>query len=64
MINMFQNNPQNVQTPFPGILGGWREDLQGKLRRDSLILDKDVFVTTNYGQVQGFKVHFENIHHI
>lgn len=51
-----QNNPQNVQTPFPGVLGGWREDLQGKQRRDSLILDRDIFVTTNYGQVQGFKV--------
>ncbi|XP_058446589.1 acetylcholinesterase isoform X1 [Malaya genurostris] len=50
-------NPNNVQTPFPGVLGGWREDLQGKLRRDSLQLDRDVFVTTNYGQVQGFKVH-------
>lgn len=45
-----------MQTPFPGILGGWREDLQGKQRRDSLLLDRDVFVTTNYGQVQGFKV--------
>lgn len=43
-------------TPFPGVLGGWREDLQGKRRRDSLLLDKDVFVTTNFGQVQGFKV--------
>ncbi|XP_055594157.1 acetylcholinesterase isoform X2 [Uranotaenia lowii] len=51
------NNPNNVQTPFPGVLGGWREDLQGKLRRDSLQLERDVFVTTNYGQVQGFKVH-------
>ncbi|XP_037047980.1 cholinesterase isoform X2 [Bradysia coprophila] len=50
------NNPQNVQTPFPGVLGGWRPDLQGKQRRDSLILDRDIFVTTNYGQVQGFKV--------
>lgn len=45
-----------MQTPFPGILGGWREDLQGNQRRDSLLLDRDVFVTTNYGQVQGFKV--------
>ncbi|XP_055307526.1 neuroligin-like protein glit-1 [Sitodiplosis mosellana] len=50
------NNPDNVQTPFPGILGGWREDLQGKQRRDSFLLDRDVFVATNYGQVQGFKV--------
>lgn len=37
-------------------MGGWREDLQGRQRRDSLVLDRDVFVTTNYGQVQGFKV--------
>lgn len=37
-------------------MGGWREDLQGKQRRDSLNLDRDVFVTTNYGQVQGFRV--------
>lgn len=58
-MSLFQNNPQNVQTPFPGILGGWREDLQGKQRRDSLNIPpekRDVFVTTNYGQVQGFRV--------
>lgn len=42
--------------PLPGILGGWRQDLQGKERRDSLNLNNDVFVTTRYGQVQGFKV--------
>uniref|UniRef100_A0A2M4BC65 Putative gliotactin n=1 Tax=Anopheles marajoara TaxID=58244 RepID=A0A2M4BC65_9DIPT len=48
------NNPTLIQTPFPGVLGGWREDLQGKLRRDSMQLERDVFVTTNYGQVQGF----------
>lgn len=52
-----QANPNNVQTPFPGVLGGWREDLQGKQRRDWQQLDRDVHVTTNYGQVQGFKVH-------
>lgn len=52
-----QNDPKTLQTPFPGVLGGWREDLQGKLRRDSLQLERDVFVKTNYGQVQGFKVH-------
>lgn len=39
------------------MLGGWREDLQGKLRRDSILLDRDVFVTTNYGQIQGFKTY-------
>lgn len=53
----FQLNPNNPQTPFPGVLGGFREDLQGKQRRDSLLLDRDIFVMTNYGQVQGFKVH-------
>lgn len=52
-----QNNPNTAHMPFPGILAGWREDLQGKQRRDSLTLDRDVFVTTNYGQVQGFKVY-------
>ncbi|TMW42608.1 hypothetical protein DOY81_012311 [Sarcophaga bullata] len=31
--------------------------LHGKQRRDSLTLERDVFVTTNYGQVQGFKVY-------
>ncbi|XP_037823813.1 neuroligin-like protein glit-1 [Lucilia sericata] len=51
------NNPNAGHTPFPGILAGWREDLQGKQRRDSLTLERDVFVTTNYGQVQGFKVY-------
>lgn len=30
--------------------------MQGKQRRDSLLLKRDVFVTTNYGQVQGFIV--------
>lgn len=39
------------------MLGGWREDLQGRLRHDSIYLDRDVFVTTNYGQVQGFKTY-------
>ncbi|XP_078046974.1 carboxyl ester lipase-like protein Gli isoform X2 [Augochlora pura] len=43
--------------PLPGILGGWREDLQGKERADSKSLDRDVIVTTAYGQVQGFKVY-------
>ncbi|XP_076290368.1 carboxyl ester lipase-like protein Gli isoform X1 [Lasioglossum baleicum] len=43
--------------PLPGILGGWREDLQGRERSDSKTLDRDVLVTTAYGQVQGFKVY-------
>lgn len=42
---------------LPGVLGGWRPDLQGKERQDSLQLERDVIVTTNYGQVQGFYVH-------
>lgn len=41
---------------LPGVLGSWREDLQGKQRQDSLNLERDVFVNTNYGQVQGFYV--------
>ncbi|XP_033208216.1 cholinesterase [Belonocnema kinseyi] len=43
--------------PLPGVLAGWRDDLQGKERTDSKNLERDVFVTTNYGQVQGFKVY-------
>lgn len=39
------------------MLGGWRIDLQGKLRQDSLQLERDVTVRTNYGSVQGFYVH-------
>lgn len=43
---------------MPGILGGWREDLQGRKRPDSKQLEenRDVYIRTNYGQVQGFKV--------
>ncbi|XP_063375509.1 cholinesterase [Cydia amplana] len=54
------NTPQDPNNPdalFPGVLGGWREDLQGRERRDSRMLKRDIFVNTNYGQVQGFKVH-------
>lgn len=52
--NMDPNNPNSA---FPGILGGWRDDLQGKERRDSRQLPRDIFVNTNFGQVQGFKVY-------
>uniref|UniRef100_A0A2S2QV92 Neuroligin-4, X-linked n=1 Tax=Sipha flava TaxID=143950 RepID=A0A2S2QV92_9HEMI len=41
---------------LPGVLGQWRPDLQGKERADSKQSDRDVFVSTKYGQVQGFKV--------
>ncbi|XP_014246706.1 neuroligin-4, X-linked [Cimex lectularius] len=43
---------------LPGVLGGWRPDLQGKQRADSPRQDteRDVVVTTSYGQVQGFRV--------
>lgn len=55
--HLFQNrDPNNPDALFPGILGGWREDIQGRERRDSKQLKRDIFVTTNYGQVQGFKV--------
>jgi hypothetical protein len=47
-----------ARLPLPGILAGWREDLQGKERPDSkhFIRNRDILVNTNYGQVQGFKV--------
>nr|CAD7263000.1 unnamed protein product [Timema shepardi] len=50
-----QVDPTNI--PLPGVLRGWRPDLQGKQRPDSLQLPRDVTVTTTYGQVQGFKVY-------
>lgn len=50
-------DPNNPDALFPGVLGGWREDLQGRERRDSRQLKRDIFVTTSYGQVQGFKVY-------
>ncbi|XP_014480314.1 PREDICTED: acetylcholinesterase isoform X2 [Dinoponera quadriceps] len=53
----FQYDHSTPRIPLPGVLGGWREDLQGKERPDSkLFRDRDVIVNTNYGQVQGFKV--------
>lgn len=48
---------QGGQLPLPGVLAGWRSDLQGKMRPDSLQLDRDVYVQTSYGQVQGFKTY-------
>ncbi|XP_072401949.1 cholinesterase isoform X1 [Diabrotica undecimpunctata] len=46
---------------LPGILGGWREDLQGKKRDQTREKLRDVFVDTVYGTVQGFQVYlFDN----
>ncbi|XP_043261449.1 cholinesterase [Colletes gigas] len=55
--NQFHYQDTTSRLPLPGILGGWREDLQGKERPDSKNLDRDVTVSTTYGQVQGFKVY-------
>lgn len=41
----------------PGILGGWRADLQGKQRDDSILKVRDIYTKTSHGQVQGFKVY-------
>lgn len=53
--------PSRYETGFqlPGILGGWRPDLQGKQRPDSprQDTDRDVHVRTPYGEVQGFRVY-------
>lgn len=38
------------------MLNGWRPDLQGRQRQESLNLERDVKVSTSYGQVQGFYV--------
>ncbi|XP_018325997.1 neuroligin-4, Y-linked isoform X2 [Agrilus planipennis] len=54
----FKYDQQGNQEPiYPGVLGGWREDLQGKMRPDSIIKERDVFVRTRHGEVQGFKVY-------
>lgn len=61
----FYGNPSDdreryhISTPFPqpGVLAGWRSDLQGRQRPDSINLERDAYVTTSYGQIQGFKVH-------
>ncbi|XP_014205534.1 acetylcholinesterase isoform X2 [Copidosoma floridanum] len=51
------NSDTSERLPLPGILGGWRADLQGRERPDSKNLERDIFVRTHYGTVQGFKVY-------
>ncbi|KAK6618095.1 hypothetical protein RUM44_002537 [Polyplax serrata] len=41
----------------PGVIGGWKENLQGKFRLLSPQEKRDIFVTTSYGQIQGFQVY-------
>ncbi|XP_071441168.1 cholinesterase isoform X1 [Hetaerina americana] len=53
----FKYQPMTTELPLPGILAGWQPELQGRKRPDSLNLDINVLVSTNYGQVQGFKVY-------
>lgn len=69
--NFYGNRPDGGDpslyhsTPFPqpGILASWRSDLQGRQRPDSINLqnDRDVYVTTPFGQIQGFKVKYVSI---
>lgn len=41
----------------PGVLGKWRPDLQGQQRPEDINqVPQAVYVTTNYGRIQGFKV--------
>lgn len=47
----------NVEPILPGVLGGWREDLQGKKREETREKLRDVFVETTHGNVQGFQVY-------
>ncbi|XP_056646236.1 neuroligin-like protein glit-1 isoform X1 [Diorhabda sublineata] len=51
----------NAEPILPGILGSWREDLQGKAREQTREQPRDVFVETSHGTVQGFQVYlFDN----
>lgn len=53
---VYQLQQGNGEPILPGILAGWRPDLQGKLRPQTKDRKKDVFVQTTHGQVQGFLV--------
>lgn len=53
----YRYQQENGGVPLPGVLAGWRPDLQGKERPDSRQLERDVLVETSYGQVQGFRVY-------
>lgn len=51
----------NAEPIQPGVLGGWREDLQGKARPQTKELQRDVYAETTHGTVQGFQVYlFDN----
>lgn len=46
---------------MPGILSGWRTDLQGKMREITKERRRDIFKKTTHGDVQGFLVYlFDN----
>ncbi|KAG8232918.1 hypothetical protein J437_LFUL011027 [Ladona fulva] len=47
----------STESPLRGVMAGWRPDLQGRQRPDWQSLDRDIQVSTSYGQVQGFKVY-------
>lgn len=51
----------NAEPILPGILGGWRPDLQGKPRAETKEKKRDIYVKTTHGDVQGFQVYlFDN----
>lgn len=57
--NNFQEG--RLEPNLPGVLGGWREDLQGKRREQTREKKRDIFVKTTHGDVQGFQVYlFDN----
>ncbi|XP_044256720.1 neuroligin-4, Y-linked [Tribolium madens] len=59
--HFFYDQQGNGEPILPGVLGGWRTDLQGKFRSQTKDRKRDIFVTTTHGQVQGFLVYlFDN----